>query len=517
MEIILKVLAPKRSWRRKKIRELIARILKSRANNFAKNQYNSIRQRYYLNFVSLQLSSEELMVSIVVPCYNTPAKYFEPLLNSVFAQGYANWELVLIDASDNEKSHQYLVEKATHDIRIKYIKTKNQGIAGNTNMGIKFASGDLIAFLDHDDTLDPNALAETVNVFQRDPDIGLVYSDEDKISDDGSIYFQPHFKPDFSLDMLRNVNYITHLVVVKSEITKEIGGIRTGFEGAQDYDFLLRAIDLGIKVGHVPKVLYHWRVATNSTAALFSNKNNVVEAGCKALEEHYHRRNINNINKIIAIKDRPGFYRPKYKNTKDKLSIYLNCSAMNLLPAEKEYIIDCYKKNKDVKKYKIKIMVGLPQKRTNLDLVINGAVIPESKNTDILSLFMAAQERGVKAIAPKVMSGGRLYDMGLIENENGIVPLLKNVNPDKFRSFGSLEWVRNVTTVTSLVAIVNDQETLGRSIIWSHSIFLAFANHERKINNTTNKINFYNPNLTESIEIFEDLNDRVINYVRIDN
>jgi O-antigen biosynthesis protein len=130
-----------------------------------------------------------------------------------------------------------LARKAETDVRIVYKKVHNEGIAINTNKAIAMATGEYIAFLDHDDTLDPDALAESVAVLEKYPEFGLVYSDEDKISEDGERYFNPHYKPGFSLDMLRNLNYITHFVVMRKSIADKLGGIRAGFDGAQDYDF----------------------------------------------------------------------------------------------------------------------------------------------------------------------------------------------------------------------------------------------------------------------------------------
>ena len=326
-----KILISPKSPQGKIARQLVGKMRANRAVNFARTNYNKLRQSYYQHIV-MKTTDEKNLISIVVPCYNTPAKYFEPLLNSVFDQGYSNWELVLLDASDQKRTSEYLSEKAQHDTRISYLKIHNEGIAANTNQGIEIAKGTLIVFLDHDDVLDPNALAECTDIFNQDETIGLVYTDEDKISEDGSNYFQPHFKPDFSLDMLRNVNYITHLVMVKKSLAKKVGGLRKGFEGAQDYDFLLRVVDSGAKIQHIPKVLYHWREAEGSTASNFKNKQHITNAGCRALEDHYARCQIDTIEKVVAIEDRPGFYRPIYKAPKEKLEIYINLDQTSLLP-----------------------------------------------------------------------------------------------------------------------------------------------------------------------------------------
>src|SRR5690606_10452037 len=140
------------------------------------------------------------------------------------AQSYSNWQLILVDASNDENRQKEIQMVSQHDTRIQYIKVENKGIAANTNAGIAIATGDYICFSDHDDVLDPHALRENAKVIaERSPDI--IYSDEDKISDDGTRYFEPHFKPDFSIDLLHSVNYITHFVCVRASLVKKIKGI----------------------------------------------------------------------------------------------------------------------------------------------------------------------------------------------------------------------------------------------------------------------------------------------------
>lgn len=508
------VLSPN-SWLGRKTRITIAKIKAHRSVNFSQSYYNKSRQNYYQHFVMKKCIDESQKVSIIVPCYNTPPKYFEPLLGTVFAQGYSNWELILIDASNDQKTSNYLKNKSIYDKRIKYLKTENEGIAANTNKGIKIASGEYIAFLDHDDTLDPNALAEVVDLFQKNERLGLVYTDEDKVSEDGSSFMQPHFKPDFSLDMLRNVNYITHFVVVRKKIARDLGGIRKGYEGAQDYDFLLRAVDLGIEVGHVPKVLYHWRVADTSTASDFNKKKHITVAGSKALLEHYHRRGLDSVKDVYPIKDRPGFYKPIFKKPKAKLNIYVNFSDNKFLEIEKNYVINSYKSNKDVKKYEINIIEGRPKSATVYDLIVNGAYIPAEKNTDIISLFMLCLDPEVKGVSPKIIRQGKIFDMGLVNTSNGLRPFMHNVNPNRFRHFGSLEWVRNVNGLNNNVTIENHNIKEGRYIIWSHSQFEAFSNVVGEKDYLSGQENYTNPNIVELVEIFEEYNDYLSDRIKI--
>ncbi|MBC7404824.1 MAG: glycosyltransferase [Cytophaga sp.] len=447
-----------------------------------------------------------------MPCFNTPAKYFEPLLASVFAQSYQNWELVLADASNQQKKTDYLRAKARADTRITYFKIPNQGIAINTNAAIEKANGHYIAFLDHDDTLDPDALATSMQFFVDNPEYGLVYSDEDKVSDDGEYYFEPHFKPDFSLDMLRNVNYITHFVVAKKALVDGLKGVRSGFDGAQDYDFLLRVVDTGTKIGHIAKILYHWRQADGSTAADFSNKQDVTDAGCRALDEHYLRRKIEGV-KNTAIAHRPGFYRPVCSQKLSGLIIFVDLANLHLSSIERNFIIERYKSNHDVMAHKIVVTEGLPASgaKTDKALVVRGAFIPANDTSDLFSLFVLASEGGVAGVAPKLVRNGRIYDMGLVTIAGRSEYLFRGLNPNKSIGFGSLEWVRNVNALSGAVGIETGRP--GRYAVWSHTEFVAFDKINAVV--SSDQAYFYNPNVTELSELVEQSSDYIADLLEI--
>ena len=143
----------------------------------------------------------------------------------------------------------------------------NGGISGNTNAALQMAEGEFVCLLDHDDLLAPDALYELAAVLRKDPALDAVYSDEDKVDFEGKQHFQPHFKPDFNLDLLRSNNYICHLFCVRTVLARKTGGFRRAYDGAQDYDFILRCTELAGKIGHVSRILYHWRCLPASTAA----------------------------------------------------------------------------------------------------------------------------------------------------------------------------------------------------------------------------------------------------------
>ncbi len=229
-------------------------------------------------------------ISIVVPTYNTPVGFLRPMIESVQSQTYSNWELCIADGSSKEETRAHLRQLSGQDQRIKveYLKA-NQGIAGNTNQAIELATGEYLTLLDHDDTLAPFALYEVVSALNDEPEADLLYSDEDKLTQNGKSRIKPYFKPDWSPDTLRSHNYITHLLVIKRQLLDQIGRVREGFEGSQDFDLILRATEKAQKIKHIPKVLYHWREHPNSTALNIKSKSYVSYSTKRAVADHLKR------------------------------------------------------------------------------------------------------------------------------------------------------------------------------------------------------------------------------------
>lgn len=251
------------------------------------------------------------LISIVVPVYNAPDKYFGPLIESLISQTYPKWQLCIADASDDSEKSANIEKRCQADERIVYKKLdKNYGISQNTNHAIKMAKGSFIGFLDHDDTLSPHAIEEVVIALNENPKSDLFYSDEDKLSDDGSQRLLPFFKPGWSPDLLLGVNYITHFVVARKSLIRQADGLRTGFDGAQDYDFLLRLTEKTDRITHIQKILYHWRQAAGSTSVVVTRKNYADTAGQRALREAVQRRRIKA--EVVEIPERPTNYRLRY-------------------------------------------------------------------------------------------------------------------------------------------------------------------------------------------------------------
>ena len=233
-------------------------------------------------------ASDAPKFSIIVPLFKTPDNFLKELVSSIQTQTYSNWELCFTDGSPTDELKE-IIEGFKDDRICYHFIGENLGISGNTNKALEMATGDWIVLCDHDDLLVPNALYEFADRIAKDPEIDSIYSDEDKIDETGKKLFEPHFKPDFNIDMLRSNNYICHLYCVRKELVDRVGKFNSQFDGAQDYDFILRMSENSRKVGHVAKILYHWRTHINSTAANPESKMYAFKAGAEAIKAHYAR------------------------------------------------------------------------------------------------------------------------------------------------------------------------------------------------------------------------------------
>lgn len=254
-------------------------------------------------------------ISILVPLYNTPERFLKEMIDSVLFQTYGNWQLCLADGSDEEHNNVEKICKKymKSDARISYSHLEeNKGISENTNACIQMVKGDYIALFDHDDLLTQDALFEVVKRINQKEDVDVIYTDEDKIiyeKNKKSRYVEPHCKSDFNLDLLRTNNYICHFFVVKKEIVDRVGGFRKEYDGSQDFDFIFRCVEKAKNVEHISKILYHWRIHSNSTAANPQSKMYCYEAGKKAIEAHLERMHVE---AEVSMTEHLGFYRVKY-------------------------------------------------------------------------------------------------------------------------------------------------------------------------------------------------------------
>ena len=302
--------------------------------------------------------------SILVPVYETDPVLFREMLDSVGEQTYGNWELILADASADESRRSIvrdfmeeydLVCKdrygTLHD-KVVYLKLdENKGIAGNTNEALSHASGDYVGLLDHDDILENTALFDIMSAIEQEEHSGrtsenirkvmAVYTDEDKVSEDGKVFFDPNRKPSFDPVLLCTNNYICHFFVADADLAKGTGGFDPEYDGAQDHDFILRCTE-GIKrdlILHIPKVLYHWRSSNGSTAENPDAKLYAYEAGKRAVKDHFKRAGIK-----VNVSDSPhlGFFELEYEDYTGSSDDLLMILADDLRP-EDERCIDIMK------------------------------------------------------------------------------------------------------------------------------------------------------------------------------
>jgi len=230
------------------------------------------------------------LISIITPVFDTPVLWLGEAVESVLAQVYENWELLLIDdGSTDADLLRELPVLGARDRRIRLVGLEShQGISAALNRGLDLASGEWVTFLDHDDLLEPDALFQNVRLLQENPALDLIYSDEDKLTEAG--FDSPILKPDWSPDFFLSCNYLCHMIFLRRDLVREVGGFYPQFDGSQDYDLLLRVSERTNRLHHIPRVLYHWRRSENSSASDVRQKPGQLEASCRAIEAHLKRR-----------------------------------------------------------------------------------------------------------------------------------------------------------------------------------------------------------------------------------
>lgn len=414
------------------------------------------------------------LISVIIPAYNPVHHDFLATVYSVINQHYENWELVIVNASDQPESRQKIDQASEIDTRINIVRTKNKGIAANTNLGLKNCRGDFIVFLDHDDLLHACALHSAATAAEINK-AELIYTDEDKIKADNSLYFEPLCKPRWSPNLLRNVNYINHMVLVSRRCVMAVGGLRAECDGAQDYDFLLRVIDVcNPVITHVPHVLYHWRATASSTAANFSAKSYALRAGVMALQQHLERNGLKG--KVSAISNRPGFYHIDYKRSKNFSLIIGRVGSdnrrlalvwvKNLLAGlhtieASQVIIGEWAKNypEVIESYKNKLIYVKNDKTYWLEaakavdkklpvLVMRVAALPKGSK-ELADLIGYAQSQNTTIAAPILLSEDNvIIDCGFVESSYGLQPLFTEAKLGDNTYYGSTEWVRDVAALS---------------------------------------------------------------------
>lgn len=280
---------------------------------YSSYRYNDV---FDIDSINIEINNfkKNPLISIVMPVYNAPKSYLEKAIDSIEKQFYINWELCICDdGSTNKETIEYLKSLNHKKIKVIFLE-KNSGISVATNKAIELSIGEYIAFMDNDDEITRDALYEVVKVINSS-DADFIYSDEDFISLEGK-YLNPHFKSDFNPELLLCHNYITHFVVVKKTLGDSVGWLRSQYDGAQDYDFVLRATEVSKQVVHIPKVLYHWRMSETSTSFDSSVKPKALENGRSVVKDTLDRRDIK---ADVVHGNLPFFYKVNYELIREPL------------------------------------------------------------------------------------------------------------------------------------------------------------------------------------------------------
>lgn len=441
---------------------------------------------------SLGINDKKPLISIIVPIFNTPDKYLTPLVESLVAQSYPNWQLCISDASTHEDRRKVVSGMAKNDKRIKYHYKKRLHISDNTNEGLKLANGEFVGLLDHDDTLSPHAIEEIVIAINQNKTIDILYSDEDKLSEDGIERTLPFFKPNWSPDLLLGVNYITHFLVVRKTLIDKVGGLRSKYDGAQDYDLLLRITELTKNIVHIPKILYHWRLADGSTSKTVGEKNYADNAGQEALRDAVKRRKIDA--EVVEIPERPTNYRLRYAlpkilpkvsiiipfNDRPKLlkqcidsifnkTTYENYEIIlisnNSVQKDTKKLLRSFKSNKHIKLFEWDYPFNY-SKINNFGISKSSGeyVLLLNNDTEIITpewldeLVGVASQSGIGAVGPMLLypdkkkgiqHAGIVLGMGTMAGH-----VFRHRQPEDWTDFGLPVWPRNYLAVTGACLIV---------------------------------------------------------------
>lgn len=429
------------------------------------------------------------LISIAMPVYNIREVWLEKCVQSVLSQTYANWELCLVDdASTREGLRETLRRYAGQypGIKLKFLQ-ENLHISGATNEAVGMASGEFVAFLDHDDELHPNALFEIVNLLQSKRDADLIYTDNDMINTEGK-RFNPKFKPDWSPELLLSYMYISHLLVCRTSIIRDIGGFRKGYEGSQDHDLALRLSDRTNRIYHIPKILYHARTVPGSVSVSGDAKPYSFTAGAKAVQDAVDRRGIKAAvgRPDFAVEAKYGIYKLNFMGlgnekvaiiipTRDRVDLLKNCiNSIENRTTYKNYEIiiadDQSREDATLRYYKSaghRVIEAGEGGKFNFSRIINNAVRALEKDIEYI-LFLnndteVITENWIEEMlglmqTPEIGAVGAklLYKDNTVQHAGIIVPLHEGLPGHAFKtlpgsSMGYLSYanvVRNYSAVT---------------------------------------------------------------------
>lgn len=423
-------------------------------------------------------------ISIIIPMYNTPLNFFKELVDSLIDQTYTNWELCLADGSPEKNQKLEKIYKKDERIKYKFIG-ENKGIAGNTNEALSLVTGDFVALLDHDDLLPIFSLYEIVKCINENPGVEFIYTDEDKFEKLGGKRYDPYFKSDFAPDTLRANNFICHFSVFKKELMDKLGGFRNEYDGAQDYDILLRMSEETNNIIHIPKILYHWRVHSLSTAKSGGTaKPYAYEAGIKAIQDHIDRIGLKG---TVESGNTLGTYKVNYEiqgnpkvsiviPNKDYIKTLKVClNSIKKLTTYENYEIIIVENNSEEKetfeyykkidgKDKIKV-VYFPEKEFNYSKIINFGVenstgeyiVQLNNDTELLTpnwlqeMLGFAQRDDVGAVGAELFyPDNTIQHAGIIIGIGGVAGhVFKNLPKGIHGYFSKDAMIQNLSAVTA--------------------------------------------------------------------
>ncbi|MBQ2917032.1 MAG: glycosyltransferase [Clostridia bacterium] len=522
------------------IRKTFTRIKKHFQNEEKKEYYKWIKKntpsKKEIKAQRQHKFSNTPKISIVIPLYNTPKKYLLELINYVQNQTYSNWELCLADGST--KPLEYLTKVVEKDKKIKYqILKENKGISGNTNEALKLATGDYIALLDHDDLLPINSLYEIVKAINENPEAEFIFTDEDKFTDiKKKTRYEPNFKPDYAFDTFTSYNYICHFSVFKKELMDKLKGFNEQFDGSQDYDLILRAVENAKQVVHIPKILYHWRVHPSSTAGNAAAKPYCFEAGKNAVQAHLKRKGLTQgkMEFGVAIVRNRAIYDIKEK-TKVSILLYLQDERIDLnklsqdineitydnyeiivlaikkIAEKAEY--ESFSKNDKIKKSIIiendRVIAKFNElaKQVNSDQIIFAKDFQDIKTKDFIEQLLGYAQRGdVGVISPRIIYkytssqyNGTVY--GIDKDKTGYLDYSDVAGSFGYITRGAV--VQNYSIIKSECMMVNkkDLEQIGY-LSEKMDYCDCFADLSFSLRQKLKKINVINPHIEiESLEI----------------
>ena len=403
------------------------------------------------------------LLSILTPTFNPNDEFLTAAVESVIAQVYENWELILVDdGSSDSRAYALLKNLGQRDARIQIGVQEHGGISSALNTGLARARGDWIALLDHDDLLEPDALFRAIELMQNDREADVIYSDEDKIVD-GKLA-APLLKPDWSPEFFRTHDYLGHFVVMRRDLAR--AEFRSEFDGAQDYDLLLRISEKTDRIRHIPRVLYHWRRTAESTAHNIRRKPGALEAGRRAIEEHLVRRQEN---ARVTIDWETHLYRVRREICSEKISIIIKGAAAR----------DAERIQAKTNFPNFEIVANLKEATGEYVLFLDPNLEPLDENW-LSAMGEQLSNPKIGAVGARIVSpDDAIESAGLILSPNGSVGSAFAGYPRNFRGANrQLQAVRNYSAV-SASCLLTRREVLEKTASGNAMGSLDFARDDR--------------------------------------